>query len=75
MASKHIGSATFALSAPPTLLGWGNIGGKKEGEGPLGALSGTLCGAGQGGTARLQPLRIVWRRSHESMYRHLLCRP
>ncbi len=38
MAEKQLGSASFALARPVTVLGWGNIVGKKEGEGPLGGL-------------------------------------
>lgn len=36
MAEKKLGRATFALAHPPAILGWGNIAGKKEGDGPLG---------------------------------------
>lgn len=38
MAEKTLGRSTFALAAPPAITGWGNIVGKKEGAGPLGAL-------------------------------------
>ena len=36
MADKKLGRATFAMAHPPALAGWGNIAGKKEGDGPLG---------------------------------------
>ena len=36
MADKKLGRATFVLAQKPALLGWGNIAGKKEGDGPLG---------------------------------------
>ena len=35
MTTKKIGTQTAALANPPTLAGWANVAGKKEGEGPL----------------------------------------
>ena len=35
MTTKKIGTQTAALANPPTLAGWANVVGKKEGEGPL----------------------------------------
>lgn len=35
MATKRVGSQTVAFSNPPSVLGYGNVVGKKEGEGPL----------------------------------------
>ena len=37
MSEKKLGSQTFALACPPSLLGWASVVGKKEGDGPLGA--------------------------------------
>jgi stage V sporulation protein AD len=34
---KKLGRQTYALSTPPTILGYANVVGKKEGEGPLSA--------------------------------------
>ena len=34
--SKKMGGQTYALSLPPTVTGYGGVGGKKESEGPLG---------------------------------------
>ena len=36
MSSKRVGRRTVALSAPPSVIAYANIGGKMEGEGPLG---------------------------------------
>ena len=36
MSSKHVGKQSIALAAPPSVAGHACIGGKKEGEGPLG---------------------------------------
>lgn len=36
MAKKKIGSQTIEYETPPVVIGWGNIGGPKEKEGPLG---------------------------------------
>ena len=35
MTTKKIGAQTAALANPPSLAGWANVAGKKEGEGPL----------------------------------------
>ena len=35
MKTKKIGTQTAALANPPSLAGWANVAGKKEGEGPL----------------------------------------
>ncbi len=35
MSTKKLGSQTVALSNPPSIIGHGNVVGKKEGEGPL----------------------------------------
>lgn len=35
MAGKKIGAQTVAFATPPAILGYGNVVGKKEGEGPL----------------------------------------
>mgnify|MGYP002512379835 FL=1 len=35
MSTKKIGTQTAALANPPSLAGWANVAGKKEGEGPL----------------------------------------
>lgn len=35
MATKRIGAQTVAFISPPAILGYGNVVGKKEGEGPL----------------------------------------
>lgn len=35
MTTKKIGTQTAALANPPSLAGWANVAGKKEGEGPL----------------------------------------
>lgn len=42
MDEKKIGNQTFALTAPPTILGWGSVVGKKEGEGPLASCFGEI---------------------------------
>ena len=34
--TKKLGSQTYALSLPPVVAGYGGVGGRKEGEGPLG---------------------------------------
>jgi len=34
--NKKLGAQTFALADPPSVLGYGGVGGKKESEGPLG---------------------------------------
>ena len=36
MSSKRVGRRTVALSVPPSVIAYANIGGKMEGEGPLG---------------------------------------
>ena len=43
MSSKRIGSRTAALSNPPAILSFANIGGKLEGEGPLAQCFDELC--------------------------------
>ena len=35
MTTKKIGTQTAAMANPPSLAGWANVAGKKEGEGPL----------------------------------------
>ena len=35
MTTKKLGGQSAALANPPTLVGWANVAGKKEGEGPL----------------------------------------
>jgi len=35
LSTKHLGKQTVVFSTYPTLLGWGNAVGRKEGEGPL----------------------------------------
>ena len=35
MSNKRVGRRTVALSAPPSVISFANIGGKMEGEGPL----------------------------------------
>lgn len=42
MADKKVGGQTVQFQDPPVLLGWGNIVGKKEGEGPLAAAFDTI---------------------------------
>lgn len=42
MNSQKLGSQTFALSVPPSMIGWGSVVGKKEGEGPLGRCFGHI---------------------------------
>ena len=42
MANKKLGGQTFALSNPPSILGYANVVGKKEGEGPLAACFDTI---------------------------------
>ena len=37
MSTKKLGAQTAALTDPPSILGYGNVVGKKEGEGPLGS--------------------------------------
>ena len=37
MTGKKLGAQSAALAHPPSLAGWGNVAGKKEGEGPLAA--------------------------------------
>ncbi len=37
MTTKKLGGQSAALANPPTLVGWANVAGKKEGEGPLAA--------------------------------------
>ena len=37
MTTKKLGSQTVALAAPPALIGWASVVGKKEGDGPLAA--------------------------------------
>ena len=37
MTTKKLGSRSAALADPPSFAGWGNVAGKKEGEGPLAA--------------------------------------
>ena len=36
MCKKRVGKRTIALAQPPSVLSWANIGGRMEGEGPLG---------------------------------------
>ena len=36
MANKRLGSSTIQLASPPSVLGYGAVVGKKEGDGPLG---------------------------------------
>ena len=36
MENKKLGGQTFALHDPPTVAGYGSVGGRKESEGPLG---------------------------------------
>ena len=35
MTTKNIGKQTVALAQPPSIAGYANVVGKKEGEGPL----------------------------------------
>lgn len=35
---KHVGKQSIRFENPPYIIGWGNIAGKKEGQGPLGEL-------------------------------------
>ncbi len=42
MAEKKLGGQTVQFQDPPVVLGWGNIVGKKEGEGPLAAAFDTV---------------------------------
>ncbi len=65
MAEKQMGSATFVLSTTPTILGWGNIGGKKEGEGPLGALFDHISNDSYFG-------ETTWEKAESSMQRQAL---
>ena len=37
MANKKLGKQTVCFPTPPVIIGWGNVVGKKEGEGPLGS--------------------------------------
>lgn len=34
--SKKLGAQTYALTHPPSIIGFGGVGGRKEGDGPLG---------------------------------------
>ena len=43
MNQKRIGQRTIALSHPPSVLSFSNIGGKFEGQGPLGAYFDEIC--------------------------------
>lgn len=36
MSKKSLGKQTLCFSTPPVIIGWGNVAGKKEGDGPLG---------------------------------------
>ncbi len=43
MTSKRVGRQTIALAHPPSVVSFANIGGKFEGEGPLGAYFDEVC--------------------------------
>lgn len=43
MSTKKLGNQTIAFSSPPSIIGYGNAVGKKEGEGPLSSYFDYIC--------------------------------
>ena len=43
MSTKQFGGQTVAFSAPPSIIGFGNAAGKKEGDGPLASYLDYIC--------------------------------
>ena len=43
MSTKKLGNQTFAFSTPPSIIGYGNAVGKKEGDGPLSSYFDYIC--------------------------------
>ena len=65
MTNKKLGRQTAALSSPLALLSWGNVAGKKEGEGPLGNTFDYLDGDDTFGES-------TWEKAESAMQRQAL---
>ena len=65
MTGKKLGKQTAALAQPPSVVGYGNVVGKKEGEGPLAATFDYIAGDDTFGEA-------TWEKAESAMQRQAL---
>ncbi|MCI8303447.1 MAG: stage V sporulation protein AD [Lawsonibacter sp.] len=65
MTTKKLGTQTAALANPPSLAGWANVAGKKEGEGPLAATFDYIDGDDTFGES-------TWEKSESAMQKQAL---